>query len=326
VGEGKPTVVNIISFGRLGLLVAGLGVGAAVATSPGIALADSSTDWLSPVDSLLGGGGLPALSSSTLDYQISIDGYDLFPTTGNLATATSGTGDIAIAYGDGAVASATGGIGDYASAIGENTTAIAQFGSGDSAIADGHGSIAYSGGENSTQLGNFDNASAVNGIAEAGDVAHHGTGSFDSASVFGPGTGGTDEALSGNGNYDSALALGSNAADVAVFGNGNISDVINTGNSLDFADSGGLPGLLANNDISSVIGTGSTALAGSDVMSGGSTVGSYDLAAVLGVDSATANATGADFLYDIVTALGHESGTAAATSGGNLLTDLLSLF
>jgi hypothetical protein len=56
---------------RLGVLAVGLGVGAVIAFAPGIASAD--------------------------DFQISIHGYDLLPTTGNPATATSGTGDIAIA-------------------------------------------------------------------------------------------------------------------------------------------------------------------------------------------------------------------------------------
>jgi hypothetical protein len=46
---------------RLGILAVGLGIGATVASTPGIALADS------------------------LDFQISIDGNDLLPTADNSA-------------------------------------------------------------------------------------------------------------------------------------------------------------------------------------------------------------------------------------------------
>ncbi len=89
--------MNARGIARLGILAVGLGIGAAVASPPGVAWAD--------------------------DLQISIDGYDLFPTAGNTAVAYSGTGDIAIAYGDGAVASAQGGTGDFALAGGSDALA-----------------------------------------------------------------------------------------------------------------------------------------------------------------------------------------------------------
>ncbi|UMB68208.1 hypothetical protein [Mycobacterium paraterrae] len=90
-------------FAQLGMFALGMGIGAAVAAAP--ALADG------------------------LDYQISIDGYDLFPTTGNTATATSGMGDLAIAFGDGSNATAQTGLGNFSFADGTN--AIALTGGGD---------------------------------------------------------------------------------------------------------------------------------------------------------------------------------------------------
>ena len=41
-------------LGRLGLLAVGLGIGAALASTPGVASGDSSTDWLSSIDQLAG--------------------------------------------------------------------------------------------------------------------------------------------------------------------------------------------------------------------------------------------------------------------------------
>jgi hypothetical protein len=75
-------------------LAVGLGVVAAVASTAGLASADG------------------------LNFQISMDGYDLLPTAGNSASAYSSIGDIAIAYGDNANAYAVNGIGDFAEAIG----------------------------------------------------------------------------------------------------------------------------------------------------------------------------------------------------------------
>jgi hypothetical protein len=94
----------------LGVLVVGLGIGTAVAFTPGIASADG------------------------LDFQISVDGQDLLPTVGNSATAVSGNGDFAIAWGDGATASANNGIGDFAFADGTNADALSGGGNFDTAI------------------------------------------------------------------------------------------------------------------------------------------------------------------------------------------------
>jgi hypothetical protein len=106
-----------------GLLAVGLSAGAAAAI-PGAAAADSSTDWLSSIDQLLGGPSTPG-QAATLDMQVSIDGKDLFSTAGNTATATSDRGDIAIAVGNGAEAHAFGGVDDFAFADGANSVAEA---------------------------------------------------------------------------------------------------------------------------------------------------------------------------------------------------------
>jgi hypothetical protein len=127
-----------------GLLGVALGIGAALAT-PGVASADPSTDPYLWIDQLLGGLSVPA-QTTTLDMQVSVDGADLFPTTGNTATATSDTGDIAIAIGNGAEANATGGSGDFAFADGANSTAEAGFiGDFDSAVVFGANSSAEAG-------------------------------------------------------------------------------------------------------------------------------------------------------------------------------------
>ena len=156
-------MVNVRAVGRIGVLVAGLGIGAAFASIPGTASADSS-DWLSSVDSLLSGLSVPAdTAASPLDVQISIDGADLFSTADNEATAASGQGDIAIAIGDGASANATGGTGDYALADGIDTIAKA-VGNYDIAEVDDPdgtvGSVADAG-ANSTAAGDYDFADIV---------------------------------------------------------------------------------------------------------------------------------------------------------------------
>jgi hypothetical protein len=80
------------------------------------------------------------------DMQISIDGFDLFPTAGNTATATSDAGDIAIAIGSGADADATGGIGDFAYVDGANSIAEAGHnGDFDTALVSGANSTAEAG-------------------------------------------------------------------------------------------------------------------------------------------------------------------------------------
>jgi hypothetical protein len=102
------TTVNARGLARLGMLAMGLGVGATVASTPGIASGDS------------------------LDFQISIDGYDHLPTAGNSATATSEMGDFAI---------------DIGYNTGPNEFALAGIGNNDFSFVDADNSSAYSGGD-----------------------------------------------------------------------------------------------------------------------------------------------------------------------------------
>src|ERR1700744_6384643 len=220
---------------RRGMLAVGLTIGAAGAATSGIAAADSTAVDPSALDpsafdpSALIADAAPATSG--LDVAISIDGSTLFQV--GTATAYSGTDDIAIAYGSGAIADAGGGTGDYAFAdgtdaqaysglgnensaiaIGDDSFAEAGTGNGDIGFADGSGTGAIAGGESDAGTvvvaGNDSFASAVGD----GDYAYAGpdVGSVpsttdvigDIASVFGNGS----EALAGAGSYDFAGAFG----------------------------------------------------------------------------------------------------------------------
>jgi hypothetical protein len=127
-------------LGRLAGLAVGIGIGAVLVVTPGIASAD--------------------------DMQISIDGFDLFPTAGNTATAVSGMGDIAIAFGNDSIAcagcSAQPGTGDFAFANGANSEADAGLGNFDDAMATGTRAFAGSGAGNfDTAVANGDSSSAI---------------------------------------------------------------------------------------------------------------------------------------------------------------------
>jgi hypothetical protein len=182
-----------------GVLAVGLGVGAALVATSGVASADPSTDPFS----WIGGLDLGALSAAApSDMQISIDGMDLFPTLGNTATATSGMGDIAIAIGGGSDAFASDGIGDFAFADGPLTDAEAAFGNFDSATAVGNDSNAIA------AIGNLDTASIFGNDSEA--FARLGNG--DLASVVDTGST-ADNAFAGgvgavNGSNDIATIFG----------------------------------------------------------------------------------------------------------------------
>jgi hypothetical protein len=366
---------------RLGMLAVGLGVGAAIASTPGIAAADSSTDWLASIDSLLG-GALPAPATSGLDLAISFDGYSLVSDgSASAYTGAAGNGnyDLAIAYGDGATANAYGGSGDSALADGSNAYANAGGGSGanfDQAVDIGNNDL--------PSTGYYDGAYA--GDADLIGNGSGGTGSYDTAidignntNDVGEGVGGNSGAfagagglvgVAGNGNNDTAIDIGNNSG----FGNGpaavdgNYNYVSESGNTTGtneggFAAGGDNNTVIANTSYTSdgdgvlagdgngnyasvdgptdsggsAIGTGdiayvwdpfgstaSGATAGLDVTTGGETTGNYDLAAVLLTDG-QALATDGNYVYDIVTALGNE-GPATAASGGGLLAELLSLF
>ena len=209
-GKGSP-MVNTRGFARLGMLAVGLGIGAAVASTPGIASADTPAidpfSWLAGLDpGDLSAAALPA--ASPFDLDISVDGFTLLD-LGTGATATSGTGDIAIAYGANSSATAEGGFGDYA--LADST------GSG--------GATAVAGDDITTGAtgNNFDSASAsgIDNVAIAGNDPAYGysdtTGSsFDSASAGGGTAAGPDEALAGfNGSGDSASAVGLDVTSIA---------------------------------------------------------------------------------------------------------------
>jgi hypothetical protein len=177
--RGMNNMTNTRRIARLGMLALGLGVGAAVASTPGIASADS------------------------MDFQISIDGYDLFPTTDNLASATSSLGNIAIAFGDGAQASTGDGTGQFAFADGTNAVA-GTGGNNDTAIDIGNnsgtGEFALAGtGNNDFAFVDADNSSAYSG----GDLLDSNLpGSNDIAIVFDPFGAGGDNVVSGIDNLD----------------------------------------------------------------------------------------------------------------------------
>ena len=355
-------MVHVHGLGRLGLLAVGLGIGAAVAHSP-VAAADSSSDLLSSVDSLLGGLSVPAgTASSGLDIQISIDGTDLFSTTDNSATATSGQGDIAIAIGDGANANANGGSGDFAFADGSDASANAGGLSSDTG-ADDDTAIdigTNNGSDNGAFAGNSDLIGATDG----------GTGSGDTAIDIGTNNGSLDGSIAGagglfggvgNGDHDTAIDVGNNTglhggAD-AYDGNGNYASESGTTTSAGAEAGGGDNNTVIDATSNTTPGDGSFAGDGNGnfiyvdgpsnttaaALEGNNNIayildpfgsmassanagfgGNDDLAAVLLTDG-SANAQGGQFVYDIITALGNETGTAASTSGG-FLAELLSLF
>jgi hypothetical protein len=357
-------MVNPRCLGRLSLLAAGLGVGVAIAATPEVASADSSTDWLSSIDSLLSGGGLSG-APTDLNLAISIDGHSLVSV--GSATANSGTGDIAIAYGANSTAFAGGGYGDYAMADGTNALAKA----GDAATG-----ATGSNFDSATDIGNNDVVTAgapggaYSGSADLNGGTGAGTNSFDSAIDVGNNTdggtvGGDDGAYAGsgggigadgNGNDDTAIDIGNNSGtyDGPAAVNGTSDYAVELGdNTGQYQGAGAGEG---NDDFASIVGNNSTVDAGGDLVSATTTTGNNDiayifdpfgtdgdyassgfdydtelggnsdLAAILGVDNTIANAIGGTDLYDIISALGNESGTAAATSGSGFLADLLSSF
>jgi hypothetical protein len=324
-------------MGRRWLLAGGLGMGAVLAATPEIASADPSIEPLSWIDELVSGLSIPAQTTSTLDYQISISGMELFPTEGNTATATSDFGDVAIAMGNGAESHATGGLLDFAFANGTDSFANTGLGANlDFAFAQGTDSYADVG------LGaTFDNATAIGvgsravvGIGGSfdsafadgnGAAANAGVGNHDIASAIGAGS---NSSTAGVGNHDFASALGGGVATAGGFGttavaNGADSSALTNG----FFDTAGAYGGNADAEASGIgnfawiVNTGSAfdqALAGggaplssnfdvAEIFGTGSSAmagapGSYDLAAVFG-DLLHALASGNNFLVDILPSL-----------------------
>jgi hypothetical protein len=320
--------VNVHGLGRLGILAVGLGIGAAVAHSP-VASADSS-DWLSSIDSLFGGGALPAPAVSGLNLDISFDGSTIYSSGSATAFTEVGQYGLAIAYGANSVADAGGGTGDYALADGTDANAEAGGPVGDA--------------------NNFDSAVDIGNNTGTDDDVTAGEGSDDSAIQIGNNSGVDDFSFAGDGNGNSATDIGNNSGNgdavEAEFGNSETADdygnntesgvgsdaengnhdVAEASGANSGADAGGYTSTAPSNyDIAYVSDPSGTAGSFADAGGTAANPGGDDLAAVLGVDDTYATANGAPALYDIVTALGNESGTAAATSGG-LLGELLSLF
>ncbi len=322
--------MNTRGFARLGMLAVGLGVGAAWAHMP-VASADTSSDWLSAVDSLLSGAS-PAPAAVT-DFQISFNGTDLFPTLGNEATATTIAGQfgLAIAFGDGANAYAEGGFGDYA-------------------LADGTDALAKAGSTTAGATGNnFDTAVDIGnntptGVGELPDGAYAGAGSLD---------GGVDSGTSSN---DSAYDFGNNGPDGAANGgNGAFAgdssllreggtagngDTAYTAGNLNGSDNGSAA-VGGNNEFASSSGTetgtgegafaefgnNNTAIADTNYTVDNAGVGASDgngnFAYVVGPDNSTASADGGNdiaYVYDPFGAAG--SPDSAVAGGGGFTQDL----
>ena len=296
-------MVNARGIARLGMLAVGLGI-AAVAATPGIAAADTPADPVS-FSSINLGDLFPAADaapSSALDLDISVNGHTLLD-LGTGATATSGTGDVAIAFGSGGTATAEGGFGDFAladstgsggaTATAGDTLSGATGNNFDFVSATGNGSEGLAGdeGEPDTTGSSFDFASASGGgglgdpsVAIAGD-----NGSGDIANTVGQ-------------NVESLSGVSDNAAAPANFDFasviGNLSSATTT--TIEASAGGGdfLSAVGGSNDTAFVIdpwGTvGSTAFAGLG--------NNFDLAGVFG-DDLNAAATGANFLVDILPSL-----------------------
>jgi hypothetical protein len=204
-------MVNARGIARLGTLAVGLGIGAAWAHMP-VASADTSSDWLSAVDSLFSGAVPAADPAAETDFQISFNGTDLFPTAGNEATATTVAGQfgLAIAFGDGAKAVAEGGTGNYA--LADGTDALALAGS----TATGATTSSY---DSAIDIGNNVDPSTYVG---APDGAYAGGGSL---------IGGADS--TGGSSHDTSIDIGNNGVDT---------ETLNGGNSGAFAGDGELIG------------------------------------------------------------------------------------
>jgi hypothetical protein len=179
---------------KLGMLAVGLGIGAAIASVPGTAAADSSTDWLSSIDSLLSGAAVPAAdtTSAPLNLAISMDGVTVFQ-TGSAEAYSGTTGDIAIANGADTSAYAFG-TDNYADILGNDSSGVAggynaaeaSGSTDDTAFIDGNNDYAYAGGDGSAHPGTFDYAVIFGNDEKAysgGDAA--GAGSYDGAYVEG---------------------------------------------------------------------------------------------------------------------------------------------
>jgi hypothetical protein len=278
------------ALARLGILAVGIGIGGAVASMPGIAAADSTSDWVSVVDGFLSGGALSAADSTPeLNLAISFDGMSLFQD--GTAHAYSGTdGDFAVANGAGATATA--------------------YGSGSYAAVDGTGSTATAGAEKASDaIGSSNNVAFVFGDgshAFAGGTAEY-PGSSDYSVIFGNGDiADTGSNAAGAGSYDVAYAEGNNLAPAYAQGANYLFELAK------FYGDGGTTSTTA----------AATDLAGSDP-SGALADGSAFWGDLFSGDTAGALASGQDFWADLASSF---DPAGAAADSSNLWTELAALF
>lgn len=275
------------------MLAIGLGVGGAVAATPGIASADSSFDWLSTVDSFLTGGAFPAATTPELNLAISFDGMSLFQD--GTAHAYSGpNGDIAIANGAGSTA--------YA------------FGNNNYAAVDGTGSTAVAGAySDSGAGGSADNTAFVFGdhsLGYAGTTDAANPGNFNYAMIFGN----NNEAwaggnAAGSGSYDGAYVEGNNLGTAQAQGADYLADILKfygDGPSTTTAAAADSTNLLSTADPSGALADGQAFWA--DLFSG---------------DTSGALAAGTNFWTDL---LSGADASAAVADTSNLWTDLVAAF
>jgi hypothetical protein len=228
-GGGRKPIVNARKIARLGVLAVGLGIGMAVAAMPGSALADTSSDWLSSIDSLLV-GAVPGASTSGVNEAISIGGVTILQ-EGTAYAYSGGAGTIAFAEGAGDTAYAYG-TGNYATAMGTNDTAIAggtnaasaSGSTGDTAFIDGNNDYAFAGGTNGVDDGA--EIFGDNNSAEAGSSAA-GNGSYDVAYVEGSNLGNAN-ATGASYLVDVLKAYGDKSADAAVTNSSSLSELFSS--------------------------------------------------------------------------------------------------
>lgn len=308
-------MVDARRLGQLGMLAVGVGIGPMMAATPGIASADNSQ----VVSSIDPSGLFPAADpAQSMDFQVSIDGMDLFSTAGNSATAVSGAGDIAIAFGPGAEAIARGGYGDFA--IANGTDAFAEAGDGgvgttgnnfDYASASGTDAAAQAGDDPNSEFADAATGNSFNSATASGDDASAYAG-FDGSSDSAVANGDLANALAGdNGSGDFASAIGGNTdaeageSGLAVPADGDTAIVL--GN-LTTAQTGLAQAIAGGGfSLSNVIGDGGSndtsftidpfGTVGSDAVSG--LGNNFDLAGVFG-DDLIANAFATSNLVDIL--------------------------
>jgi hypothetical protein len=279
------------------MLAIGLGIGGAIASSPGIASADASTDWLSAVDSFVSAGAFPAADTPELNLAISFDGMSLFQ-DGTAYAYTGTDGDIAIANGAGSTAYAFG-TNNYASVDGVGSTAVA-----------GANSDALAGGSS-------DNTAFVFGdhsFGWAGTTVASNPGNFNYAVIFGNNDGawaGGNEV--GSGSYDGAYVEGNDLGTANAQGGDYMADILKfygdgptTTTTAAAAESGNHLADLLGSDPSGALADGSAFW--TDLFSG---------------DTAGALSAGQDFWADLASSF---DPAGAAADSSNAWTELLSAF